>query len=58
VNAAELLGWSHRVGTIEAGKWADIIAVDGDPTRDVTVLEHVKFVMKGGVIYKNDYVPR
>ena len=43
------------MGTIEAGKWADIIAVDGDPTRDVATLERVKFVMKGGVVYKNEY---
>ncbi|MCU1305596.1 MAG: Pro-Hyp dipeptidase [Acidobacteriaceae bacterium] len=55
VNAADLLGWSNKVGSIEAGKWADIIAVDGDPTQDVTTLEHVKFVMKGGVVYKNEY---
>ena len=58
VNAADLLGWSKQAGTIEAGKFADLIAVDGDPTRDVTILEHVKFVMKGGVVYKNDYLKR
>jgi imidazolonepropionase-like amidohydrolase len=55
VNAADLLGWSAKIGTIEAGKFADLIAVDGDPTKDVTALEHVKFVMKGGVVYKNEY---
>ncbi len=55
INAADLLGWSKRVGTLEPGKWADIVAVDGDPTKDVTILEHVKFVMKGGTVYKNDY---
>jgi imidazolonepropionase-like amidohydrolase len=55
INAADLLGWTKTVGTIEEGKWADMIAVDGDPTKDVTILEHVKFVMKGGTIYKNDY---
>lgn len=55
VNAADLLGWSNKVGTIEAGKWADIIATDADPTQDITTLQHVKFVMKGGVIFKNDY---
>ena len=55
INASDLLGWKDRVGTIEPGKWADIIAVDGDPTRDVTILEHVKFVMKGGAVYKNEY---
>ena len=55
LNAADLLGWSDRVGALEPGKWADLIAVDGDPTRDVTVLEHVRFVMKGGVVYKDEY---
>ena len=55
VNAADLLGWSDKVGTIEVGKWADIIAVDGDPLKDVTTLEHVKLVMKGGDIVKNEY---
>jgi len=50
VNAADLLGWSDRVGTIEAGKYADIIAVEGDPLKDVSVLEQVKFVMKGGQV--------
>src|SRR4051794_40811813 len=54
VNAADLMGWSNKVGTVEAGKFADIIAVDGDPTKDVTTLEHVKLVIKGGVIYKNE----
>jgi imidazolonepropionase-like amidohydrolase len=58
INAADLLGWTKTVGTIEEGKWADIIAVDGDPTKDVTILEHVKFVMKGGTVYKNDYMKR
>jgi imidazolonepropionase-like amidohydrolase len=55
INAADLLGWTKSVGTIEEGKWADLIAVDGDPTKDVTTLEHVKFVMKGGTVYKNEY---
>jgi imidazolonepropionase-like amidohydrolase len=55
VNAADLLGWTDKIGTIEAGKWADIIAVDGDPLQDVTTLEHVKFVMKGGEVVKNEY---
>jgi imidazolonepropionase-like amidohydrolase len=55
VNAADLLGWAEKVGTIEPGKWADIVAVDGDPLRDVTALEHVKFVMKGGKVIKNEY---
>lgn len=52
VSAAELLGWSDQVGTIEAGKFADIVAVPGDPLSDVTVLEKVDFVMKGGNVYK------
>jgi imidazolonepropionase-like amidohydrolase len=55
VNDADLLGWSDKIGTIEAGKWADIIAVDGDPLADVTTLERMKFVMKGGEVVKNEY---
>jgi imidazolonepropionase-like amidohydrolase len=55
VNDADLLGWSDKVGTIEPGKWADIVAVDGDPLADVTTLERVKFVMKGGEVVKNSY---
>jgi len=55
VNAADLLGWSDKVGTLDAGKWADLIAVDGDPLQDVTTLQHVKFVMKGGAVIKNEY---
>jgi imidazolonepropionase-like amidohydrolase len=51
---AELLGWSDKVGTIEAGKWADIVAVSGDPLKDITEVENVKFVMKGGTVYKNE----
>jgi imidazolonepropionase-like amidohydrolase len=52
VNAADLLGWSERVGTLEAGRFADLIAVEGDPLGDVRVLESVKFVMKGGEVVK------
>jgi len=52
VNASDLLGWADRVGTLEAGKFADIIAVDGDPLADVHVLENVRFVMKGGDVIK------
>ena len=51
VTAAELLGWSDKVGTLEVGKFADIIAVPGDPTQDVAPLSKVKFVMKGGTTY-------
>ena len=54
VVAAELLGWSDKVGTIEKGKWADLVAVSGDPLKDITELQRVKFVMKGGVVYRND----
>jgi imidazolonepropionase-like amidohydrolase len=52
--AAELLGWGDKMGTIEPGKWADIVAVSGDPLKDITELERVKFVVKGGVVYKNE----
>jgi imidazolonepropionase-like amidohydrolase len=52
LNAADLLGWSDRVGTLEPGKFADLIAVNGDPLTDVTALENVTFVMKGGAIVK------
>jgi imidazolonepropionase-like amidohydrolase len=54
VNAAELLGWSDKMGTIEAGKWADLVAVSGDPLKDITELERVKFVMKSGIVFKNE----
>ncbi|HWY71211.1 MAG TPA: amidohydrolase family protein [Terriglobales bacterium] len=54
VNAADLLGWSDRIGTLEVGKFADIVALSGDPTKDVVTLEHPVFVMKGGVVYRND----
>jgi imidazolonepropionase-like amidohydrolase len=53
LNAAELLGWSERVGAIEPGKLADIIAVDGNPLEDVRVLERVTFVMKDGRVAKS-----
>jgi imidazolonepropionase-like amidohydrolase len=52
-NAADLLGRSADVGTIEPGKFADVVGVTGDPLADVRVLEHVTFVMKGGVVIKN-----
>src|SRR5271156_959180 len=51
---ADLLGWSDKVGTVEAGKWADIVAVSGDPLKDITELKRVKFVMKAGTVYKNE----
>lgn len=55
VNAADLLGLKDEAGALEPGKWADIIAVDGDPLEDIRALEKVRFVMKGGVVYKNEY---
>ncbi len=58
INASDLLGPKFLVGALEPGKFADVIAVDGDPTKDVTILEHVKFVMKAGTVYKNDYAKR
>ncbi len=54
INAADLMGWTDKVGTIEPGKWADIIAIDGDPLKDVKILQHVPFVMKSGIVYKNE----
>ena len=52
VSASELLGMQDQIGTIEKGKFADIVAVPGDPLLDVVVLERVDFVMKGGVVYR------
>jgi imidazolonepropionase-like amidohydrolase len=52
INSAALLGWGDRIGSIEAGKLADIIAVDGDPLKDVKELQRVRFVMKGGEVIK------
>jgi imidazolonepropionase-like amidohydrolase len=54
VNAADLLGWAGKVGVLDTGHYADIIAVTGDPLSNVRVLESVKFVMKGGVVVRND----
>jgi imidazolonepropionase-like amidohydrolase len=56
-NAAALLGWEDRVGAVMPGLYADIIAVDGDPLRDITELERVTFVMKNGVVYKGRALP-
>ncbi|MGB7546159.1 MAG: amidohydrolase family protein [Terracidiphilus sp.] len=58
INAADLMGWTAKTGTLEAGKWADIIAVDKNPLDDIRVLQDVKFVMKAGVVYKNEGVSR
>ncbi len=52
LSAADLLGWSDRVGALEPGKFADLIGVEGDPLQDVTTLERVKFVMKGGQVVR------
>src|SRR5260370_2780464 len=52
--ASEMMGWQDRIGSIEKGKFADIIAVAGDPLSDITELERVKFVMKGGQVVRND----
>ena len=52
--AAELIGDARNIGSIQAGRYADIIAVAGDPLADVTTLEKVGFVMKGGTVYKAD----
>ena len=51
-NAAEMLGWSHKVGAVEAGKLADLVAVDEDPIADIRALQRVSFVMKDGEIFK------
>jgi len=57
VNAAEMLGWSDRIGSIESGKFADLIAVSGDPVADIDELERVRFVMKGGQVVRNELSP-
>ena len=51
-NAADLIGDTADIGSVQPGRYADIIAVSGDPLKDITVLEHVAFVMKGGVVVK------
>ena len=55
INAADLIGWSEKVGSLEKGRYADLVAVDGDPLSDVRILESVKFVMKGGVVARDDF---
>lgn len=54
INAAEMLGWQDRIGAIEPGKFADMVAVSGDPIADTSELERVRFVMKGGQVVRND----
>ena len=55
INAADLIGWSEKVGSLEKGRYADLIAVDGNPLSDVRILESAKFVVKGGVVARNDF---
>ncbi|MEW6322059.1 MAG: amidohydrolase family protein [Acidobacteriota bacterium] len=55
--AAEAMGWGDRVGTLQPGRFADLIAVAKDPLADITELERVRFVMKGGVVYRDDGTP-
>jgi imidazolonepropionase-like amidohydrolase len=56
-NAAEMLGWQDRIGSVEPGKFADLIAVAGDPVADITELERVRFVMKDGKVFRNELSP-
>ena len=53
--AADLIGWQDRVGTVEKGKFADLVAVSGDPLSDITEMSRIKFVMKGGLVIRNDW---
>ncbi len=57
VNAADLMGWSDRIGSVSAGKFADIVAVNGNPLENISLLQQVGFVMKDGVVYKNELNP-
>ena len=56
-NAADLLGWGDRIGGVAAGRYADIVAVEGNPLQDITVLQRVVFVMKGGEVMKYEERP-
>jgi imidazolonepropionase-like amidohydrolase len=58
LNAAALLGTAYKTGTVETGEFADIIAVSGDPLKEITAMEHVTFVMKGGEVFKDEIHPR
>jgi imidazolonepropionase-like amidohydrolase len=56
INGARLLGWEGQIGELKPGYFADIIAVPGNPLDDITAVEHVAFVMKGGVVAKRPLV--
>jgi hypothetical protein len=58
MNAAELMGWEDKVGALEPGHYADVIAVEADPLTDITQLQHVQWVMKGGIVIKDAPPPR
>jgi imidazolonepropionase-like amidohydrolase len=58
VNSAEMLGWQDKIGAIEPGKFADLVAVAGDPIADITELERLRFVMKDGQVVRNDLASR
>jgi len=53
LNGAKLLGWEGQIGALKPGYFADVIAVDGNPLQDISATEHVRFVMKAGILYKN-----
>ena len=55
ISGAELLGWQDILGSLETGKLADIVAVSGNPLTDIKQVEHVLFVMKGGVVIKDEH---
>jgi imidazolonepropionase-like amidohydrolase len=57
LSASELMGWQDRVGAIEAGKYADLIAVEGDPLSNIAAIQRVEFVMKGGKVVKDALSP-
>lgn len=52
LNGAKLLGWAGQIGELKPGYYADVIAVPGDPTKDISAVTHVSFVMKDGVVYR------
>ena len=58
MNAAELMGMAEQIGAVGPGKFADMIAVSGDPLTDIRILQKVQFVMKDGVVYKNEISAR